>query len=78
MFEDLSFIASTGIAFAAGLAGFLSPCVLPMAPVYLASLAGPEILEEGAERKRLPLFLHSLSFVIGFAVIFSLWGAGVA
>jgi len=77
MFEDLSFIASTGIAFVAGLSGFLSPCVLPMAPVYLASLAGPEILEPDAERRRLPLFLHSLSFVMGFSVIFSLWGAGV-
>ena len=65
-----------GIAFGAGLASFLSPCVLPLVPVYLASLAGPEILEVDAGRKRLPLFLHSLFFVIGFTVVFSLWGAG--
>jgi cytochrome c-type biogenesis protein len=66
-----------GIAFGAGLASFLSPCVLPLVPVYLASLTGPEIFETESKRGRLPLFLHSLSFVIGFSVVFSLWGAGV-
>jgi len=66
-----------GIAFVAGLASFLSPCVLPLVPVYLASLAGPEIFEARSKRRRTPVFLHSLSFVLGFSVIFSLWGAGV-
>ncbi|MFB0559369.1 MAG: cytochrome c biogenesis CcdA family protein [Dehalococcoidales bacterium] len=65
------------VAFAAGLASFLSPCVLPLVPVYLASLAGPEIFEPEARRVRMPIFLHSLSFVIGFSIVFSLWGAGV-
>ncbi len=64
------------IAFGAGLASFLSPCVLPLVPVYLASLAGPEILDRDSGVKRFSVFLHSLSFVIGFSVIFSLWGAG--
>jgi cytochrome c-type biogenesis protein len=76
MIEEATLLAATGIAFASGLASFLSPCVLPLAPVYLASLAGPEILEAGTERRRLPLFFHSLSFVLGFTLIFSLWGAG--
>ncbi len=76
MIENVSLLAASGIAFVAGLAGFLSPCVLPLAPVYLASLAGPEIFDAGVKQKRLPVFLHSLSFVIGFAAIFSLWGAG--
>ena len=65
-----------GIAFVAGLVSFLSPCVLPMVPVYLASLAGPGILEGAPGRRRVPTFLHSLSFVLGFTVVFSLWGAG--
>lgn len=65
------------IAFSAGLAAFLSPCVLPLAPVYLASLAGPGVLEGGSGRSRASTFLHSLSFVIGFTIIFSLWGAGI-
>jgi len=66
-----------GVAFVAGLASFLSPCVLPLVPVYLASLAGSNILEAKSERRRAPLFLHSLSFVLGFSVVFTLWGAGV-
>jgi len=61
-------------AFGAGLASFLSPCVLPLVPVYLASLAGPEIFEAKANRRRIPMFLHSLSFVIGFSLIFVLMG----
>jgi len=63
-------------AFGAGLLSFLQPCILPLVPVYLASLAGPEIFTAEGDRPRLPLFLHSLSFVIGFALIFTLTGAG--
>ena len=64
------------VAFGAGLASFLSPCVLPLVPVYLASLAGPEIFEPKVHRIRMPVFLHSLSFVIGFSIVFMLLGAG--
>ena len=64
------------LALGYGLLSFLSPCVLPLVPVYLASLAGPEIFDDKAKRKRYVIFLHSLSFVIGFAVVFTLWGAG--
>ena len=39
--EDISTLA----ALLAGFASFLSPCVLPLVPIYLAGLAGPEILE---------------------------------
>lgn len=65
------------VAFGAGLLSFLSPCVLPLVPVYLASLCGPEILETGAARSRIPIFFHSLSFVIGFSLVFVTLGAGV-
>jgi len=71
--EEISFL----VAFSAGLLSFLSPCVLPLVPVYLASLAGPEIFDAKATRKRMPLFLHSLSFVIGFSIVFTILGAGV-
>jgi len=63
------------IAFGAGLLSFLSPCVVPLVPVYLASLCGPEIFEPKAGKIRVPIFLHSLSFVIGFSVIFTTLGA---
>ena len=59
------------VAFGAGLLSFLSPCVLPLVPVYLATVCGPEILEPGAAKKRLPIFFHSLSFVIGFSLVFT-------
>ena len=62
-------------AFTAGLLSFLSPCVVPLVPVYLASLVGPEILETKASRRRVPIFLHSLSFVVGFSIIFITLGA---
>ena len=64
------------VALGAGLLSFLSPCVLPLVPVYFASLCGPEILEPKGRRRRIPVFLHSLSFVIGFTVAFSIMGAG--
>jgi len=62
-------------AFSAGVLSFLSPCVVPLVPVYLASLYGPEILETGAARRRVPTFFHSLSFVIGFSIVFVTLGA---
>lgn len=76
MIENAPLLVVSGIAFVAGLASFLSPCVLPLAPVYLASLAGPEIFDTEIKQRRLTIFLHSISFVIGFSIIFSLWGAG--
>jgi len=70
--EEISLL----VAFGAGLLSFLSPCVLPLVPVYLASLAGPEIFDDKITRKRMPVFLHSLSFVIGFSIVFTILGAG--
>ncbi len=63
------------VAFSAGILSFVSPCVLPLVPVYLASLCGPEIFEDKVSRKRIPVFLHSLSFVIGFSIVFVILGA---
>jgi len=67
------------VALGEGLLSFLSPCVLPLVPVYLASLYGPEIFDN-ARRRRLPVFLHALSFVGGFFVVFVAMGvaAGLA
>jgi len=70
--ENMSLI----VAFGAGLLSFLSPCVLPLVPVYLASLAGPDIFVSGAYKRRISLFLHSLSFVVGFTTVFVIMGVG--
>ena len=69
--DDVSVI----IAFGGGLLSFLSPCVLPLVPVYLASMSGSSVLDAGANKRRLPVFLHSLSFVVGFSLVFAALGA---
>ncbi|MDP2676788.1 MAG: cytochrome c biogenesis protein CcdA [bacterium] len=64
---DISFF----IAFFAGLVSFLSPCVLPIVPGFLAYLSGASTSGEGS---RVRIFLNSLVFVLGFSVIFALLG----
>jgi len=64
------------VAFGAGLLSFLSPCVLPLVPVYLASLVGPDMFMGEAHKKRTPVFFHSLSFVTGFTMVFIIMGIG--
>jgi len=69
MDENISLI----VAFSGGLLSFLSPCVLPMVPVYLASLYGPGVFD--SQGIRLYVFLHALSFVVGFSAVFTFLGA---
>ncbi len=70
---------SFGVAFLAGLASFLSPCVLPLAPIYLAQLVGHSVYQaaDGREEQpqRLNTFIHSLMFVLGFTLAFVALGA---
>jgi len=61
---------SVPVAFGAGLLSFLSPCVLPMVPVYLGSICGAQVYNAGSAGMRLPLLLHSFSFVLGFSIVF--------
>lgn len=67
---------SLAVAFGAGLLSFLSPCVLPLVPVYVASLAGSDVFVTGAYNRRIPVFFHSLSFVVGFTTVFVIMGVG--
>lgn len=60
-------------AFGAGVLSFVSPCVLPLVPVYLANLAGTPALT--AQASRWPPVFHSLCFVAGFSIIFIALGA---
>jgi cytochrome c-type biogenesis protein len=66
-------------AFGAGLLSFLSPCVLPLLPGYLAYLAGTNLTE--AQRQsilRWRVTLHALWFVLGSAMILMMLGAFAA
>jgi cytochrome c-type biogenesis protein len=70
---------SIGVAFLAGLASFLSPCVLPLVPIYLAQLVGHSVTQakDGQEEQaqRLNTFIHSMMFVLGFTLAFVALGA---
>ncbi len=59
------------VAFIAGIVSFVSPCVLPLIPGFLAYLSGTSAGQQGA---RLKMFLNSVAFVLGFSVIFALLG----
>ncbi len=63
-----------GLAFLAGLASFLSPCVLSLVPAYLGYLGGRAAGGEAAAGNRWITFLHGLAFVVGFSVIFMAFG----
>lgn len=59
------------LAFAAGIASFVSPCVLPLVPAYVTNLAGVSLGEEAPSvGVRLSTVAHSLAFVIGFTLVF--------
>jgi cytochrome c-type biogenesis protein len=58
------------IALSAGLLSFLSPCVLPMVPIYIGYLSGAAVTTEGIVTARREAVLHALSFVLGFTLIF--------
>lgn len=64
-------------AFLAGVLSFLSPCVLPLVPGYVSLISGASVEElQSSERRVLrTVMLHSLTFVLGFSVVFIALGA---
>lgn len=64
------------VAFVAGMLSFLSPCVLPLVPVYLATIAGVSVLSDNPPSRRY-IILHTISFVVGFSIVFTALGASV-
>jgi cytochrome c-type biogenesis protein len=63
-------VMSAAAVFVAGLLTFVSPCVLPLIPIYLSILSGGG--GEGGGRFR--GFVSSLAFAAGFTLVFSLLG----
>ena len=61
------------IALGAGLISFLSPCVLPLIPGYIAYISGSS-LNELLENKNINL-LPIILFTFGFSVVFIIFGA---
>ena len=62
------------LAFGYGVLSFISPCILPLIPVYLANIAGTTAAVTTSRRWQ--TFIHSCFFVAGFTIMFALWGAG--
>ena len=58
------------VSLSQGILTFISPCILPLLPVYLFYLAGKK-----SEKQKNSLIFNSIAFVIGFSIIFTLLGA---
>jgi cytochrome c-type biogenesis protein len=66
-------------AFAAGAVSFLSPCVLPLVPGYISYLAGHAARNPAtALPPKFAALGLGLCFVLGFSIIFVLFGAGAS
>ena len=57
------------VAFLEGIITFISPCLLPMLPIYISYFAG------GGERTTGKTFKNALGFVLGFTAVFVAMGA---
>ncbi len=67
---------SLGLAFLAGLASFLSPCVFALVPAYVGYLGGRSAAVQKARQGSATwtTVSHGLAFVVGFSVVFILLG----
>jgi cytochrome c-type biogenesis protein len=74
-----------GLAFLAGLASFLSPCVFSLVPAYVGYLSGRSIAAvdyplgiDNDKTKRWDALTHGLAFVLGFSAVFIFLGLVVS
>ncbi len=77
---DAGLLPSLLVALLGGLLSFLSPCVLPVVPPYLAYMGGISVSDMGgadAHARRRTL-LPALFFVLGLSTVFLLLGAGAS
>ncbi|WP_456488505.1 cytochrome c biogenesis CcdA family protein [Caminibacter pacificus] len=77
-FDKMPFVVS----YIAGLLSFLSPCVLPLVPIYffyITGISAKELQERELNKKeKIKIFLNSMLFIAGFGVVFILLGAAAA
>lgn len=74
MSESISY----AVAFIAGVLTFLSPCLLPLVPSFIAYITGVSFADLGDASKRAHVMakaaVHSLLFILGFSAVFVLLG----
>lgn len=73
---DASLLPALLVALTAGVLSFLSPCVLPIIPPYLAYMGGISMsdLTEGQSKSRRPAVIASAFFVLGLSTVFLILG----
>lgn len=55
-----------------GVLTFISPCLLPMLPIYIAYLTGQT--DKDSDKQKTSLLLQAIFFVLGFTIVFILMG----
>lgn len=75
-FSQLSSSVHPFTVFIQGVFSFLSPCVLPLLPLYLGYLSGSMGDAQGAQTSRVKTLVNTLFFVIGISAAFFLLGLG--
>ena len=60
------------LALVAGVASFVSPCMLPVIPAFLAQFAGTSLGD--SELRRRDVLLGTVLFVVGFSTVFAFLG----
>ena len=63
------------IAFLEGIITFISPCLLPMLPIYLSYFAGNDTTAQEGKTSSGKTLRNALGFVLGFTLVFVLMGA---
>ena len=71
---DATLIPAMTLAFLAGVMSFLSPCVLPIVPPYLAYMSGISLSEATDNNKAVSIFLPAVFFVLGLSTVFLILG----
>ncbi len=61
----------------AGILTFISPCILPLIPVYITLVTGLSVEELDNKKNLLSVFLASVCFVSGFTTVFVFLGLSV-
>lgn len=63
------------LAFSAGVLSFVSPCVLPLVPIFLAQISGASVENGRVVASRGRTFSHAVAFVTGLSLVFIALGA---
>ena len=74
---DASLMPAVLVSILAGLISFLSPCVLPIVPPYLAYMSGIS-LDSSAEKSNLKVIVVAAFFVMGLSTVFLILGVAAS